>query len=109
MTKFDDAYHSDTINDYEKDYIGTAVIALSNEPDPWLTGHLIGWIEISQSKQKAPLVRTPVGDRIILGTLVPYTPEVFEMIKDLNSRQAWILFSRIKLLMEKSRRMNLDH
>jgi hypothetical protein len=109
MTEFNDQYHQSFINAYEKDFIGTKVIILSNEKDPILLGTLISWNIICQSGQRIPVVRTTCGDKFVLGTIIPYSDEVWMMIKNMNSREAWILFSGIKQVLEKTRRMHECH
>lgn len=106
---FNEGYQNWAIQAYDKNFINTWVIVLSNEPEPIICGIITGWTEISQAGQKAPVVKpTNKPEIIVLGHIIPYSDRVWEMIKDMNSKQAWILFSAIRLMFEKVRRMHGD-
>ncbi len=117
MTKFDSAYGKLMFDRNATDYIGTDVIVLSNEPDPVIRGVLVGWTEISQSGQKAPIVRyTPspttdqlnpeMKDVVVFGHILPYTDELWGLIGDWSSAEAFHMFGAIRNMYDKMRRMS---
>ncbi len=110
MTKFDTLYDQKMFNQNAADYQGSDVIVLSNQPEPVVRGVLIGWTEISQSGQKAPVVRYGDGpdikEIIVLGHILPYTDEIWELIGGWPSNDAFRMFSAIRNMYDKVRRMH---
>jgi len=121
MTKFDAIYAQKMFNQNATDYLGNDVIVLSNEPEPVIRGILVGWTEISQAGQKVPVVRYVEGktmvdgvvtnpgeikEVIVLGHILPYTDELWELIGGWPSVEAWHMFSAIRNMYDKVRRMH---
>ena len=110
MTKFDSLYGQKMFNQNATDYLGNDVIVLSNEPEPIIRAVLVGWTEVSQAGQKAPVVRYADGpdikEVIVLGHILPYTDELWNLIKDWPSVEAWYMFGAIRNMFDKVRRMH---
>lgn len=121
MTQFDSLYGQKMFMQNVADYLGSDVIVLSNEPEPVVRGVLIAWTEISQAGQMAPVVRYTDGkttvdgvvtnpgqikEVVVLGHILPYTDELWDLIGGWSSVEAWNMFGAIRNMYDKMRRMH---
>lgn len=107
MTIFNADYNKAQIDAYEKNFIGETVICLSNEPEPIVKGKLVFWTEVCASNQKLPVVELENGKQLIIfGHILPFTDELWNMMEKMNSKEAHIMFSAIRGMFEKCRRMD---
>lgn len=78
------------------DLIGTSVIAVSNEDEPYLVGKVVGYADLPGDL--IPVVEDEEGNRWnCMGIVIPYSAQMKRMLDVMDPQSRWSWLSNIVL------------
>lgn len=96
----------DEVKTYSPGLLMGEVMVVSNEDQPILRGHIIGFEEFTQTKQRIPKVLDTEGkEYICFGVILPYNDVLKAMLESLDYRARFELLRNIFWLREDLRRI----
>lgn len=84
------------VKTYSPHLLTGEVMVVSNEDEPVMRGRIVGFEEITQSRQRVPLVRAMDGREFIcFGVILPYNEPLKHMLEALHYRDRFHLLRDI--------------
>jgi len=94
------------VKTYTPELLQGDIMVVSNEDGPLHRGRIVGFVELTQSKQLTPMVENKDGKRYIcLGVILPYDEQLKTLLETLSGRVRFKLLGNIFWLREDLRRI----